>query len=108
MASLRPRSLGANEARGLVWEGETLNSHRPSFLRRLGPALAVLTGLCVLGLAQRSEYVISFDNVVVEGTGTSPDTPELAHREVIGLDAVVAQGHAALAGGVPPKLTVRS
>src|SRR5215471_5293188 len=113
MASLRPRSLGANEARGLVWEGETLNSHRPSFLRRLGPALAVLTGLCVLGLvvpgvAQRSEYVISFDNVVVEGTGTSPDTPELAHREVIGLDAVVAQGHAALAGGVPPKLAVRS
>src|SRR5215467_8573717 len=113
MASLRPRSLGANEARGLVWEGETLNSHRPSFLRRLGPALAVLTGLCVLGLvvpgvAQRSEYVIRFDNGVVEGTGTSPDTPELAHREVIGLDAVVAQGHAALAGGLPPKLTVRS
>src|SRR5215510_5989921 len=81
--------------------------------RRLHAGLAVLAGLCVLGLtvpgvAQRFEYVISLDNVVVDGTGTSPDTPELAHREVIGLDAVVPQGHAALAGGVPPKLTVRS
>ena len=90
-----------------------MSTHRLSLLRWPGPALAVLTGLSVLGLAvpgvaQRFEYVISFDNVVVEGTGTSPDTPELAHREVIGLDVVVAQGHAALAGGVPPKLTVRS
>src|SRR5215510_9700612 len=113
-ASPRPRSLGANEGRALVWEGDaSMSAHRLSLLRRLGPALAVLTGLSVLGLtvpgvAQRFEYVISFDNVVVEGTGTFPDTPELAHREVIGLDAVVAQGHAAVAGGVPPTLTVRS
>src|SRR5215467_16065450 len=113
MASPRPRSLGGNEGRGLVWEGDaSMSAHRLSLLRRLGPVLVVL-GLCVLGLvvpgvAQRFEYVISFDHVEVEGTGTSPDTPELAHREVIGLDAVVAQGHAALAGGVPPKLTVRS
>jgi hypothetical protein len=90
-----------------------MSTHRLSLLRWPGPALAVLTGLAILGLAvpgvaQRFEYVISFDNVAVEGPGTSPDTPELAHREVIGLDVVVAQGHAALAGGVPPKLTVRS
>ena len=67
-----------------------------------------IVGLVTPGVAQRFEYVITFDNVVVEGTGTSPDTPELAHREVIGLDAVVAQGHAAVSGGLPPKLTVRS
>ena len=81
--------------------------------RRLRAGLALLGALSIVGLttpgvAQRFEYVITFDNVVVEGTGTSPDTPELAHREVIGLDAVVAQGHAALSGGLPPKLTVRS
>jgi hypothetical protein len=87
----------------------------PRFLldRRLRAGLALLGALSIVGLAtpgvaQRFEYVITFDNVVVEGTGTSPDTPELAHREVIGLDAVVAQGHAALSGGLPPKLTVRS
>src|SRR5215813_5776352 len=81
--------------------------------RRLHAGLALLgalsiVGLTTPGLAQRFEYTITFDNVVVEGTGTSPDTPELAHREVIGLDAVVAHGHAALSGGLPPKLTVRS
>ena len=59
-----------------------MSTHRLSLLRWPGPALAVLTGLTILGLAvpgvaQRFEYVISFDNVVVEGTGTSPDTPEL-------------------------------
>src|SRR5215831_1724503 len=112
MASPRLRSLGANEGRALVWEGDgSMSAHRLSLLRRLGPVLAVLTGLSVLGLttpgvAQRFEYIITFDNVVVEGTGTSPDTPEVAHREVIGLDAVVAQGHAALSGGLPPGLRI--
>src|SRR5215510_5959693 len=79
--------------------------------RRLHAGLALLgalsiVGLTTPGLAQRFEYTITFDNVVVEGTGTSPDTPELAHREVIGLDAVVAQGHAALSGGLPPGLRI--
>jgi|SRR5262249_35585038 len=66
-------------------------------------ALTIVVGLVTPGVAQRFEYVIIFDNVVMEGTGTSPDTPELAHREVIGLGAVVAQDHAALSGGLPPK-----
>src|SRR5262245_16238320 len=83
-----------------------------SFLdRRLLASLAFLCALSIVGLttpgvAQRFEYLITFDNVVVEGTGTSPDTPEVAHREVIGLDAVVAQGHAALSGGLPPGLRI--
>ena len=90
-----------------------MRSYRFSPVRRLRAGLAIfgtlsIIGLAAPGVAQRFEYVISFDNVVVEGTGTSPDTPELAHREVIGLDAVVAQGHAALSGSLPPKLTVRS
>jgi len=89
------------------------SSYRFLLERQLLAGLAILGALTIVGLttpgvAQRFEYVITFGNVVVDGTGTSPDTPELAHREVIGLDAVVAQGHAALAGGVPPKLTVRS
>src|SRR5215468_10063479 len=90
-----------------------MSSPRLFLDRRLRAGLALLGALSIVGLvtpgvAQRFEYVITFDNVVVEGTGTSPDTPELAHREVIGLDAVVAQGHAAVSGGLPPKLTVRS
>ena len=90
-----------------------MSSPRLFLDRRLRMGLALLGALSIVGLvtpgvAQRFEYVITFDNVVVEGTGTSPDTPELAHREVIGLDAVVAQGHAAVSGGLPPKLTVRS
>jgi len=90
-----------------------MRSPRLFLTRRLRASLALFgalstVGLATPGMAQRFEYVITFDNVVVEGTGTSPDTPELAHREVIGLDAVVAQGHAALSGGLPPKLTVRS
>jgi len=81
--------------------------------RRLRANLALLGALSIVGLAtpgvaQRFEYVITFDNVIVEGTSTSPDTPELAHREVIGLDADVAQGkgHAALSGGLPPGLRI--
>src|SRR5215470_17226086 len=90
-----------------------MSSPRLFLDRRLRAGLALLGALSIVGLvtpgvAQRFEYVITFDNVVVEGTGTSPDTPELAHREVIGLDGVVAQGYAAVSGGLPPKLTVRS
>src|SRR5215510_7059858 len=112
--SLLP-SLAVGVAAGLLWTIHVAMSlhHRLSPVRRLCVTLVALGGLSIVGLvspgaAQRFEYVISFDNVVVEGTSTSPDAPELAHREVIGLDAVVAQGHAALAGGLPPKLTVRS
>ena len=38
-----------------------------------------------LGFAQYSEYVISFDNVAVRGVDMV-DAPEVAHREVLGLD----------------------
>src|SRR5215471_2402073 len=90
-----------------------MSSPRLFLDRRLRASLALLGALSIVGLAtpgvaQRFEYVITFDNVIVEGTGTSPDTPELAHREVIGLDADVAQGkgHAALSSGLPPGLRI--
>src|SRR5215813_7158586 len=88
-----------------------MSSHRFLLDRGLLAGLAIVGALSIVGLAtpgvaQRFEYVITFDNVAVERTGTSPDTPELAHREVIGLDAVLAQGHSALSGGLPPGLRI--
>ena len=82
--------------------------------RRPRLTFCLLCVVCIVfapgpGPAQRLEYVITFDNVAVQGIGQTNDTPEVAHREVLELDKILAPANpGGVAGQSGPKLTVRS
>jgi hypothetical protein len=71
------------------------------FLGAVGISFAVGTAL-----AQRLEYVISFNNVVVQGPNRTNETPERAHREIVGLDQLLPPVSPPL--GQSPRVTIRS
>src|SRR5262245_51057447 len=79
----------------LRWPSKTMKSLSPFAHGRrgwltgwlLGGASIVLTAH--VGFAQGFEYVITFDNVAVRGVDPI-DSPEAAHREILGLDSASA------------------
>src|SRR5882724_9861555 len=61
-------------------------------LRRWVFAAIGIASAVNISFAQPADYVITFDNVVVRGADLIVDTPEVAHREVPGLDRFSSPG----------------
>jgi hypothetical protein len=81
--------------------------------RRLSLTCCLIAGgsialAAVVGNTQPFEYVITFDNVVIQGRDQTYDTPELAHREVLGLDKLLDPVNRGAIAGQSPKVTMRS